>query len=303
MDMTSYRQIMSGRDELLKQLNDKKLNWSSCAAINIIFPDSTHVSPNQACHAGLSNDYEGNKSKGSIAVVSALMKPKDTEHLEEEDAYLFLDWLLNRSPYSETFITKSADEALYYKTIISSSDHPSNLMAAGLVASRRLWEYASVARVMVDLSKAGVNEDLAFYLGHIFRGKFNRGGDCDWGGCTAGHTSLNPGVMGHEEVRRFLCHEPVNLNKKYSENYRYGGYDGMYGSTRKGDLGSHIHKNFPYNGEKGKAVNVNPFPADQPAYGRVKGKSCSYEHLIAGMVDYQHTILADIGYAKQEKAA
>lgn len=300
MDIASYRQIMDGRAELLKALEDGKRQWGRCAAINIIFPDSTHISPNQACHAGLDNEYEGNKQKGSIAVVSALMKPVG-DLLDEEEAYHFLDWLLNRSPYASTFITKSAEEALYTKTTISSSFHPSNLMAAGMVASRRLWEYPMVARVMVALSKAGVNEDLAFYLGHIVRGKFDMKGNFDFAGCLSGHCSIDPCIMGGKELLRFLNHDVLKPNKTYHESRKYNGYDAMYG-TRSGkdiSMASFIHSKFPYKGAK-EAVNVNPFPVD---LGGDKNKSTTYEELINRMVDFQHTIFKEIGFVKEEKAA
>lgn len=301
MDKDIYSKIMVGREELLTALNKGERRWSNTAAINIIFPDSTHISPNQACHAGLSSNHYDNKKSGSVAVVSALMQPQKTTTLDEEEAYHFLDWLLNRSPYSSTFITKSADEALYYKAIISSSDHPSNLMAAGLVASRRLWEYPHIARVMVDLSKAGVNEDLAFYLGHIFRGNFSRTGDNnDWGGCSNAHCSIDPNIMGKEQLFNFLSHEPANLNEWFSKSNHYYGYDAMYGRGK--GYGDTIHKSFPYKGAAKAAVNVNPFPV--AAIGGVeKDKSSAYQDLIDRMVDYQHTILEDIGFKKQEKAA
>lgn len=301
MDMNNYRKIMAGREELLSALNKGVRSWTNIAAINIIFPDSTHVSPNQACHAGLSNNRNGNKKSGSIAVVSALMKPKAAEVLYEEEAHYFLDWLLNRSPYSSTFIIKSAEEALYYKAIVSSSDHPSNLMAAGLVASRRLWEYPHIARVMVDLAKVGVNEDLAFYLSHIFRGSFDRSGsNNDWGGCSSAHCSIDPGIMGKEELFNFLSHQPTNLNELFSKKNNYYGYDAMYGVGA--GYNTTINKKFPYKGAAKAAVNVNPFPI--AAIGGVeKGKSSSYQDLIKHMADYQHVILDDIGFKKQEKAA
>lgn len=302
MDMSSYSQIMSGREELLTSLKEGKREWGDCAAINIIYEDSTHVSPNQACHAGLANThYNGFKKKGAIAVVSALMKPKPVEMLEEEEAFFFLDWLLNRSPYAETFITKSADEALYYKATISSAFHPSNLMAAGMVASRRLWEYPVIARVMVALSKAGVNEDLAYYLAHLFAGRFDKVGNCSWSDTKSAHCSVNPAIMGKKELLAFLQHKPTKLNKTYNEHYQYSGYDAMYGESWNDACHNIIHKNFPYKGAV-KAVDVNPFPKDNIAGVDLK-KSAPYQDCIDRMADYQHIILNDIGYNKKEMAA
>lgn len=296
MDMVLYRKIFAARDEMIAELNAGNRNWTDCACINIVFDTHTHISPNQACHAGLANTYEGNKPSGAQAVVSGLMKPSAKEMLDEDEALLFLDWLLNRSPYSETFITKSAHEALYYKAIISSAHHPSNLMAAGMVASRRLWEYVNIARVWCDLVKAGVHEDLAFYLGHIFSGKFDRTGNVSYGGLSSAHCSMNPNVMGIEEVKNFLNHKVVKPNKTYHESKQYHGYDNMYGMGN-GSVRQWIHKNFPYK-PAAKAEKVNPFAPDDDGLGK-----CGYDHLIKTTVEFQHRIFEHLGYNQQKEAA
>ena len=289
MDMLEYKAIMDGRKKLIDALNNGERSWERIAAVGVVYKDKTILSTNQACHYGLRD-----MKAGSIAVVSGLMKP--IEVMDEDEALVFLDWLLNRSPYSSTFITKSAHEALHYKMIISSSHTPSNLMAAGLVASRRLWEYVTVARVFVDLVKAGVNEDLAFYLGHLARVSFDRTGNCDWGGNKDGHCSLNSGAFGKEAMVNWLNHKPMRLNSNYSALTNYHGYAGMYGSDR--GLDNWIHKNFPY--KKGGAKATNPFPIDTD-----KVAGCDYTTFIQGMVEFQHNIFEYIGWqqpAKKEAA-
>lgn len=284
MEMSVYRKIIAGRDKLLENLDSGKSKWDECACINIIYPDiDDHISTNQACHAGL-NNY----NPGSVAVVSALMKPKKDKILGEDEALLFLDWLLNRSPYSCTFITKSAHEALFYKATISSSDHPSNLMAAGMVASRRLWEYPEVARVFCDLVKAGVNEDLAFYLAHLYSGTFDRGGKVGYDGLYAGHCSIDPRVMGEKELLNWLMHRPVKLNEPYKNSTKYSGYDSMFGHNYQR---LNVHNNFPYNGEA-KAGNANPFPKA----GELVRKGCSYDNLIKATAEFQHVLFKQIGF-------
>lgn len=302
MEMQDYRQIMAGRDKLLEVLNKNDgRKWGNVAGIAIVFPDSIHVSPNQACHAGLSNNYDGNKEKGSIAVVSGLMKPSNGV-VDEEEAHYFLDWLLNRSVYAPTFITKSADEALYTKTIISSSFHPSNLMAGGLVASRHLWEHAQLGRVFVDLAKAGVNEDLAFYLSHLFSGRFDRGGNCSFGTVHNGHCPMDPGVMGKAELKNYLEHKPQRLNKTYHENYVYHGYDAMFGESRRNGYYTELHKKFPYQGGVDKVAEAaNPFAAAKKA--DPAKAACSYDDLIKKAAEFQHTIFQDIGFNQERKAA
>lgn len=297
MDMSLYRKIIAARDDLLDNLNNGARAWSSCAAIAIVFDDSHHISPNQVCHAGLRNDYRGNKPKGAHAVVSALMKPKASEEVSEEEAIMFLDWLLNRSPYSSVFITKSAHEALFHKTIIASAHHPSNLMAAGLVASRRLWEYAYIAKVFCDLVRAGVHEDLAYYLGHLYSGRFDGEGPVSYKGHANGHCSLDSNMTAGA-LLNFLNHNVTRPNSTYHESWVYTGYAAMY-NTADNALSVHawINVNFPYKkAEKAKAFN--PFPLD---WGRDAAKECDYDHLIKATAEFQHKLFEFIGYKQEAK--
>ena len=291
MDMEQYKAIIAGRDHLIKALDDGERSWSMTAAVCAVYEGGKPViSSNQACHYGM-KDFK----TGSIAVVSGLMKPA-LNILDEDEALIFLDYLLNRSPYSEVFITKSAHEALLHKMIVGKSSSPSNLLAAGLVASRRLWEYVEVARVFVDLSKAGVNEDLAFYLAHIARVSFDRSGNCDWSGMKNGHCSMDTGAFGKGSMINWLSHKPVRLNKPYSKDVNYDGYARMYGPDQ--GLSSWIDQNFPYKDAK---VNMaGPFQRDGD-----KATGCEYEALISGMVEFQHTIFKYVGWQQPvvEKAA
>lgn len=294
MEMHLYRQIMAGREEMLAALNGTgkdKRSWSDTACINIIFDGSTHLSTNQACHAGLSNI----RKAGSEAVVSALMKPQGGKILEEEEALYFLEWLLNESPYSSTFITKSAEEALFYKATISSSHHPANLMAAGMVASRRLWEYPEVTRYFVDMAKAGVQKDLAFFLAHALSCTFERKGAATWDQHARGHCSLECSRMKAKGLLNFLNHNVTQPKDTYHRTTSYTGYDGMYDCGGK-DIQDFLRNNFPFNGGVKKAAGF--FPADEGA----KDKQGKYEDLIQGMVEFQHKLFKEIGYEEKKHA-
>ncbi|MNJ30272.1 hypothetical protein D3C77_248690 [compost metagenome] len=282
MEMHLYRQAIKGREKMLEALEKGDRSWTGMACVNVIFDGKTHLSTNQACHAGLSG-----ANAGSFAVVSGLMKPS-RNILEEEEALYFLEWLLNESPYSSTFITKSAEEALYYKATISSSHHPSNLMAAGMVASRRLWEYPEVARFFVDMAKAGVKKDLAFFSAHMLSCDFKREGKASWTAEDRGHVSMCPGIMGGEGLLNFLKHNVTAPNLTYHKSSHYHGYDRMYGQGGE-HLQTYLQADFPFNGEVKKVAGF--FPAD-----KVEVRSCSYENIIQGMVEFQHTLLKHIGF-------
>lgn len=294
MEMHLYRQIMAGREEMLAALNGtgkEKRSWSNTACINIIFDGKTHLSTNQACHAGLSDIGKA----GSEAVVSALMKPAAGKMLEEEEALYFLDWLLNESPYSSTFITKSAEEALFYKATISSSHHPANLMGAGMVATRSLWEFPEVARYFVDMGKAGVQKDLSFFLAYMLSCNFKREGKASWDQFDRGHCAMRPDIMNGKGLFNYLNHNVVNPKDHYHKTTSYYGYDGMYGDGGL-KVKDYLRNNFPYNGK----VEQKPgfFPADEGAAGK-EGK---YEDLIQGMVEFQHKLFKEIGYEEKKHA-
>lgn len=294
MDMSVYKKAYAAAEDMLNYLNKGDRKWTNMACVAIVFHKKHTISTNQACHAGLQWSGWGGVGGGALAAVSALMKPRDEAILTEEEALMFLDWLLNRSPYSETFITKSAHEALRTKFIISDAFHPSNLMAAGQVASRRLWEYEDVVRVFCDLVNAGVNEDLAFYMGHCFQGNFNRTGKTSWGGMRAGHCSINTEYMGKKELLSFMKHELVTPNKTYNESCAYNHYDSMYGTKKRGEksIGSWVHDNITY--IAGKFEKVNPFPPDK-AYDEGR---CSYPDLIKCFAEFQPTLLKHIGWTE-----
>ncbi len=286
MDMALYTRAVEARDELIKREKD---NWSRVASIAIVKEKDVEYSTNHACHAGLMFNGYGRGGPGARAVVSLLMKPcpVTVEMLYEDEALLFLDWLLNRSPYASTFITKSAHEALHHKATISTAYAPSNLMAAGMVASRRLWEYPVIARVFCDLVKAGVNENLSYYLAHIASTRFKCDGNIDWSNSNRGHCSIDTYSMGREEVKNFIENKPVKLNKDYAESCNYQGYDCMFGScggaARR--LNQWVHKNFPYSGQV-KAGGANPF-----AKAMAGASQCKYEDGIRIMAEWQPTLM------------
>uniref|UniRef100_UPI00015543C0 hypothetical protein ORF070 n=1 Tax=Pseudomonas phage PA11 TaxID=347327 RepID=UPI00015543C0 len=119
---------------------------------NYAYKDHLQVSTNQVCHFGLKS-----LPTNSLAVISGLQPKYIGNLLNTKEGEAYLDWLLNRSPYSKVFVTKSAKDAIKNSCIIADSSAPSNLLAAGLVASRRLWEANHILIVWHDLVHAGMN--------------------------------------------------------------------------------------------------------------------------------------------------
>lgn len=220
------------------------------------------------CHAALNQQYAGHP-EDRFAVVNGFQtdyngmngagKWTDTSL---EDKALYLDWLFNRSPYASTFISKSAIRSLNYGFSVSDCATPSNLMAAGLVATRRMWEYPYILRVWVDLTKAGVNENLAYYLAHLALCKVDGTGEMSWNSPAYGHCSIDSHLWGVDSVKNFINSAPQQLNQLYTKNINYYGYGRMFTEkvNEKDPLYKWINANFPYKEEK-KEVDKNPFKA------------------------------------------
>lgn len=256
------------------------------------------ISTNQACHAGLQSLHTG-----SVAVISGLQPKYKGNLIDKEEGVAFLDWLLNRSPYSEVFVTKSAKDAIKNSCIIADSNYPSNLLAAGLVASRRLWEYSEIVIVWYDLVKAGMNEDLAYWVAHKAQCRSNRTGNISFTGCQSGHCSMNPNLFDREALKAWLNHKVVNPNQTYSQSTHYNYYDRMYSNlgklkgagywmeTPEDSIGYWLDNNF--DPKKKDGVNNNPFIKALP---KVKG-ACKYADGIKAMAEFEKKIMEEVNRA------
>ena len=75
----------------------------------------------------------------------------------------YLHYLLNKSPYAEAFISKSAGQAIKNGYVLVSLDAPANMAVGGMIALRYgCWEYAATSKVFNDFIADGVDEDAAW---------------------------------------------------------------------------------------------------------------------------------------------
>ncbi len=276
-------------------------SMASVAAVYLddkVYNNHLMISTNQACHAGLQSLHTG-----SVAVISGLQPKYKGNLIDKEEGVAFLDWLLNRSPYSEVFVTKSAKDAIKNSCIIADSNYPSNLLAAGLVASRRLWEYSEIVIVWYDLVKAGMNEDLAYWVAHKAQCRSDRTGNIGFTGCQSGHCSMNPDLFDREALKAWLNHKVVNPNQTYSQSTRYNYYDRMYSNLGKlkgegywveppeDSIGYWLDKNF--DPKKKDGVNNNPFVKALP---KAEG-ACRYADGIKAMAEFEKKIMEEVNRA------
>lgn len=195
---------------------------NSCACMAIVTEDYTHFNPNQACHAGLDNRYYKGfpmKAGSRIAVVSSIQKLEVDENVARD----FIDYLVNRSCYMDAFASKDVDFILA-NGFICNTDVPANLLAAGLIASRRMWEYAYVCRGWFSMKEAGVHEDVAFGLAHSL--KFNNGEVSHYE--TSGHCSVNGGALNMATLKNMMERNIKRKRTNYIDDTEYIGVHDLY---------------------------------------------------------------------------
>lgn len=282
MDMQTYALAVSAGNELKSKMNG--VNWGCMNATAIVYPDKDpDFTLETVCLAHMSR-----VESGSIAVVNMLMDQREKEgFLTESEALQYMHWLLVDSPYAETFISKSAHQALLDKYTISDSMAPANLMVGGMVAVRRLWEFPIIARIFCDLTNRGVNKNLAYVLGHTVAGSFEREGSYDFSTLRGAHTSIG-GAIAARAAGNFIKGVVITKSKPYKESTYYYGY-----STQFGDEDYSLHTflmGLPRNKVEEKE-DKNPF-----AKARViRANSFTYDELIDHLVSHEKTILKKCG--------
>lgn len=123
------------------------------------------------CHAGLI--YQTPVAP-IVAVASQVM---DGEYRRGRLApplqHRYYDWLLNRSPFSDVFISSDSKQVLDDEFLLLGCQHPRNVVVAACIAHRYLWEETKVVPVWASLVDAGMDEDGAFVLAHTISIPYN----------------------------------------------------------------------------------------------------------------------------------
>lgn len=285
--------VLSAKERLKK---GRKLRENAACSFVGAKAGAVILEAGSVCHHFLHGKY-------AKFIVSSLQTGEDYNDgcgriLSREVETWFIDYLLNRSPYAATFISKDAVSALEENLVVSSGDHPGNLVGGAIVSLRRLWEHVQVARVAYDLSQLGVNEDLAFLLGHCIQApsEIEDNTSVQWSANLNWHTSIDVGFMDFKSVKDFLAHTPEALAEdNYAETGCYTGYSAMFGNRHAGGIAGYVRGHFPYEGCKAKVTaSVNPFTASlpqKPVAGA--GKNIPYSSAITTMAEWANTHLME----------
>lgn len=211
------------------------------------------VKENRACHAGLVKCiYQMGKP---LFVVSRVMNDIGRVKLTHREKLVYTDYLINRSPLEEVFYEKDAEEVLSTQYFIANCDVPSNKLAAGLISTRYLSETTRIARAFVKIVDAGVDEDIAYILAHMF--KFSSDGKVSKHFNGDAHVAFTVSYWSWKGVGQWINHSPVGLNESYADNHYYRGIEPMFNRS-SGTSGFYkLIKDWSF--KKASAGTANPF--------------------------------------------
>lgn len=282
--------------------------WNGmCSSFCLTLPNEDWMYPHASCYSGLGSYYKA--PLGAVAMVVGITESYGSSGATPYELRLpYLDWLLNESPWADSFVTKSAAQCLRMHTVVQDTTVPGNLMVGGAVALRRMWEQAPIFYVWNDLVKAGVNKNLAYILAHIANtgGSGKPTGTMSWTNTQeGGHQNLAIGYLTKSYALNFM-NGVYKANGDYKTTQTYMGYSHMFevgDNTNRKLFATWVRDNMPTKLEEEDKVEqpvavVNPFAAARKE-PTVTGGKLPYNTAIKLMAAFAPTILKEIGYEQR----
>jgi len=147
----------------LKELREGKESGKHGSSVNnyaAVYPTYHKCWWNRVCYNNL--NFEGHKWKGAVSFVSLI---RNCEKVGRRVSILYLDWILNNSPWSSVFYTKVPNKAID-KGIICHTNVLSTLLMSGLSAVREIDECPNKVIIWGELVNAGLNPEYAYIATH-----------------------------------------------------------------------------------------------------------------------------------------
>ena len=249
-----------------------------------------------ACHASVLNHGRHTKQyedKSVVAIVSRILRDQQTEFTQSENSIRFYDWLFNRSPFQQVFLTKDSDACMKEGWCVVDCNNPANMVQAGLIATRNTWEFPSNIDRWASFVDKGVKEDLAFLIVH-FLSIFD-----------VNEVALTTRPNGHAVIgsslslkgaRAFINHKPMNLKPNYSEGTDAHGVFALWDSD-SGDNGflKHLREELKkfLEGSK-KTVCLNPFQKAKKSASADDRVITTNDKLAEFLVKHESNILGEV---------
>ena len=185
--------------------------------------------------SGIIKDYE---PEYILSSVQRLLVP-------QADAEMFIEWLVQRSPYQEAFITKDVKDILKYGYVCR-TDLPNTFVAGALIASRFITEnyndwIVERFKVFKKFIEAGISETEAFLFAHSFGLKTKAGGkwEMEVSNLSSGHAAIDLGNRGLTYAKNFLTANIADKRLTFKERCGYeSGIFSVWGGTEVKNISS-----------------------------------------------------------------
>ena len=243
--------LAEARVEVMKY--QKRYKRSCCVYSNVyILNDSIKSEPmNAICHS----DTAVRDFKDRRYIISGVTQDQGSNASKEASA-IWLDFLANRSPVADVFITKDVKDMIKNGAVFDCR-YPSNAVQFALIATRQPWEYAARVGTFKMLREL-IPERYAFLISHYASGDIKDG--INWSNLSSGHSLFNGAYLDKNTIINFVYGGFDQVNKPFNEVQSYNGVFGLFGrlnreeSWLKDELGEF------------KAINksANPFEIPKP---------------------------------------
>jgi len=118
------------------------------------------------CHASLKRFASEGAREGLVDlqyVLDSYHKAGSGCFTNEQEEVAYIDYLANRSPWREAFLTKNAN-TIHKEGAVLSAEVPANVVGAACIAGRQLWEYSYSIKAFNDLVEKDMKESVAFLV-------------------------------------------------------------------------------------------------------------------------------------------
>lgn len=177
----------------------------------------------------------------------------------------YLNYLANRSPYQDAFISKDGKKMWEDKYVFFTPDIAGNMLVAAMCAVRMIVEFPWIPVVWQELVKNNVPDDIAYM--HAYQITASDEGKVTVS-FTAGHSSWSGGTFDKKAALNFIRHNPILIGKETYNNHReYAGMNYLFGDNFREYVGYNGHSDsFLYDRlddvkalASGKKPSKNPF--------------------------------------------
>lgn len=234
---------------------------NSCTGYTVLLEDGSHSGYHSvACYGGIFSAPV--RKKTPVAVVNQLQTEYRQFHsaLPKDAVRAYLDWVVNRSVFSTTFLEHDVDKIIQEGVWVTRCDIPGNVMVAAMTCLRALTENdrsCKSGEVFFPLVKAGCTEDFAFVVGHFMHGDELKASLYDSHHCIFDLSNLKI-----RTVINFLSKKFVNPRIScYSVDRNYTGVHSLFGDG--GDLFTNwlvkAYKSIVDDVQELKKKDTNPF--------------------------------------------